>query len=383
MKTIPIILLLLLMSLASTAQDSLLSVSLAQTEAVDTSKVAEVSIPKIKQKVSKVRNNKAISRVKPDTTLSRIMYQDSVILTRIDKLGVDVNSLSEETSKLGKVIANEQNGQFQSLLSMKRIYICFSLAVLIILAIFFVLAILLYSKYQKLFFTRAVSELKDSFDGLTTNLNKLIARQSDGLKENIAVHASELKNAVDGRTSQLKEIIDGQTSELKECFKQINANEPITEILLPPTEMDCVAYDDAVQAFVNINNYIYDLRRHNSLIIPYILWFTSENMKQPHVDISNVSEDDRSKIALLVSKIGQFKQNHMQAINRYLSRTRNGESYATCLRCPIKGQFDPELDQHLLGEDLKRGEEINSVYKIGYLFHDSKAYPYREKSLII
>lgn len=167
MKTIPIILLLLLMSLASTAQDSLQSVSLAQTEAVDTSKVAEVSIPKIKQKVSKVRNNKAISRVKPDTTLSRIMYQDSVILTRIDKLGVDVNSLSEETSKLGKVIANEQNRQFQSLLSMKRIYICFSLAVLIILAIFFVLAILLYSKYQKLFFTRAVSELKDSFDGLT------------------------------------------------------------------------------------------------------------------------------------------------------------------------------------------------------------------------
>lgn len=151
MKTIPIILLLLLMSLASTAQDSLLSVSLAQTEAVDISKVAKVSIPKIKQKVSKIRNNKAISRVKPDTTLSRIMYQDSVILTRIDKLGVDVNSLSEETSKLGKVIANEQNRQFQSLLSMKRIYICFSLAVLIILAIFFVLAILLYSKYQKLF----------------------------------------------------------------------------------------------------------------------------------------------------------------------------------------------------------------------------------------
>lgn len=151
MKTIPIILLLLLMSLASTAQDSLQSVSLAQTEAVDTSKVAEVSIPKIKQKVSKVRNNKAISRVKPDTTLSRIMYQDSVILTRIDKLGVDVNSLSEETSKLGKVIANEQNRQFQSLLSMKRIYICFSLAVLIILAVFFVLAILLYSKYQNFF----------------------------------------------------------------------------------------------------------------------------------------------------------------------------------------------------------------------------------------
>lgn len=161
------------MSLASTAQDSLQSVSLAQTEAVDTSKVAEVSIPKIKQKVSKVRNNKAISRVKPDTTLSRIMYQDSVILTRIDKLGVDVNSLSEETSKLGKVIANEQNRQFQSLLSMKRIYICFSLAVLIILAVFFVLAILLYSKYQKLFFTRAVSELKDSFDGLTGKATRL------------------------------------------------------------------------------------------------------------------------------------------------------------------------------------------------------------------
>lgn len=434
MKTISIILLLLL-PFVSRAQDSLQSVSSAPVDTIHSSEVVksnihqnETRLPPINKQnhfsvkpdttlfrimsqdsviLSKINelevdiNNlaKTLSlgmvsikklneqnhfSVKPDATLSRIMSQDSVILSRIDEFGVDINNTIAKTLSLGMASAKEQNEQLQSLLFMIRISICLLVAVLIVLVAFFALSILLYSKRQKQICTETKSELKGIFNGLTSELNDFISRQSSELKECIIGQTSELKNGIDGLTSQLQELIARQTSELKEGYiGQTNAEEQIEEPLLPPTERERVAYDDAVQAFVNINNYIYDLKRYNSLITPYILWLVNENVEHPHVDISSVSDEDRSRIALLVSKIDQFKQNHVQAINRYLSRTMKGKNYATCLRCPIKGHFDPALDQHLLGEDLEHGEEIHSVYKIGFLFPDSKAHPYREKSLII
>lgn len=149
------------------------------------------------------------------------------------------------------------------------------------------------------------------------------------------------------------------------------------------TENDMIAYDDAVQAFVNINDSIYDLRRYNALIVPYIFWFANENQQVPILDLSSLSDETRSKVALLASRIEQFKKNYEQTITRCVSRIKPNEKFTDCLRCPLNGKFDPDLDQHLLGEDLALGAEIHSVYKLGFLFPSSRNYPYREKALII
>lgn len=150
----------------------------------------------------------------------------------------------------------------------------------------------------------------------------------------------------------------------------------------PLSDADVVAYNDAIQAFVNINNNIYGLKKHNALITPYMMWLVSDCPK-PNVDASSISDEERSKVALLASHIEQFKKNYEQAIRRYLIRSKNEKAFEDCIRCPIDGTFNPELDQHLLGLDFENGEKIRSVYKMGFLFPDSKAYPYREKSLII
>lgn len=174
---------------------------------------------------------------------------------------------------------------------------------------------------------------------------------------------------------------------------EINVDEPkhdnpvitstIVEDEVPPlSDADVVAYNDAIQAFVNIDNYIYDLKKHNALITPYMIWLVSDCPK-PNVDASSLSDEERSKVALLASKIEQFKKNYEQAIRRYLLRSKNEKTLEDCIRCPIDGTFNPELDQHLLGLDFENGEKIRSVYKMGFLFPDSKAYPYREKSLIL
>ncbi len=68
------------------------------------------------------------------------------------------------------------------------------------------------------------------------------------------------------------------------------------------SEEDLVAYNDSVQAFVNINDYIYGLKRYNTLILPYISWFACGGEK-PHVCCDTLSDEERSNIALLVMKI--------------------------------------------------------------------------------
>ena len=176
-------------------------------------------------------------------------------------------------------------------------------------------------------------------------------------------------------------LIENSVDELN--HDNIVTTSPIAENEVPQlSDADVVAYNDAIQAFVNIDNYIYDLKKHNALITPWMMWLASDCPK-PNVVTSSLPDEERTKVSLLVSKIEQFKNNHEQAINRYLIRSKSQKTFEDCVRCPLKGSFNSELDQHLLGEDLEDGEEIRSVYKMGYHFPDSKAYPYREKSLIL
>ena len=141
MKTIPIILLLLLFPFVSMAQDSLQSVYSVPGDSIHSSEVVKYNITR-----NETRNDFS---EKPDTTLSRIMLQDSVILSKIDEIGVDINNFVAKTLSLGMASAKKQNEQLQSLLVMIRISVCLLVAVIVILVAFFVLLILLYSNAKK------------------------------------------------------------------------------------------------------------------------------------------------------------------------------------------------------------------------------------------
>lgn len=144
-----------------------------------------------------------------------------------------------------------------------------------------------------------------------------------------------------------------------------------------------VAYDDAIQTFVNINDYIYNLRRYNSLISPYICWFASNEGPCPEVSLDSLTEEEKSKVTLLVTKIMQFKKYNEKAINTFLKCASNNKSYADCIRYPFNAEFDSEQDQHLLGDNIINGEKIKAVYKLGFFFPHSSKYPYLEKSLVL
>ena len=150
---------------------------------------------------------------------------------------------------------------------------------------------------------------------------------------------------------------------------------------------DVVAYNDGIQAFVNINNYVYDLRRHNALMTRLLQFWAGAEVPSVQVkdmvDLKSVPEEERSHLSLLILKIEQFKRNNQPAIERYLKLSGKRQNYVDCVRCPLGQKFDDELDQNLLGDEMREGQIVEQVFKLGFNFPDSRFYPYREKALVL
>lgn len=181
--------------------------------------------------------------------------------------------------------------------------------------------------------------------------------------------------------TQKLQILQDDILEIKQMLCE--KGEPTTTP--QPTPEDIIAYNDAIQAFAHINNCIYDLRQHNTLIMPLITCLAQGDTQQDLlslIDLKTQPEQERIKISLLISKIKQFLTNNKPAIDHYLSFTTDS-SYKDCIRCPIGEIFSDEQDENLLGDRMLDGQKVKSVFKLGFYFPDSKEYPYREKSSII
>lgn len=333
MKKIIITALWLLIPAGLTAQDSLQAITPTTTEVIGTTELAgnqttqKAPPPKMHKKKRKTKEFRVLH-------VDSVLRHDSAMSARVEELRKDMIGLKASLAETMSERNSAWRDQSQSLSASTQLAVRLSMAALAVLVILLVTAVAM------------------NF-WLGMQIRRVVA------------------------TSVPEPDMDTPTPEPEVAEP---APEPAPE---PLTEADCVAYNDAVHAFVNINNYVHDLRRYNALISPYISWFASDDMEQPQVDFSGLPDEERSKIALLVSKIGQFKHNHVPAINRYLARSQKKETFSACTRCPINGSFSPELDQHLFGDDLETGNSIKAVYKLGFFFPDSKDYPYREKSMIL
>lgn len=215
-------------------------------------------------------------------------------------------------------------------------------------------------------FLSALDEIRQAIEHSCNDMAATMVKNNDNVGDNNDTIVQLLKDMND--RLQLLSLQDG-SNEAKEVPSQY-----------------VVAYDDAVQAFVNINNYIYDLKAHNSRIVKLLEFFSTDVDRadvKTLVNFDGLSDEERSKLSLLVAKVEQFKRNNLPSINRYLKYACVGKTYADCVRCPIGRGFDNELDANLLGDDMVDGDIVSTVYKLGFLFPGSKSYPYREKSLVL
>lgn len=330
---------------AVNAQDSLLvqqQQNPTQLELVDTS-LLKSTAPSPKYVISnKNTKKKAISYLK-SVPLDSLQVRDSILLNKFDSI------LNIKLSKLGidrSLINNETYDE----VFLQKLYWLGGIFVLVMLLVCFSIITYLLKRINK------VNDVMKSFQ--------------DSQPQIINALADEISNKIS---------VNGITNNSNVSVTNVNKKEI--------TDIDISAFNDGVQAFVNINNYIYDLRKYNEIILPLMKCMSTASEDIDHakklVGLETLSEEERSEISLLVAKIEQFKKNNLSAIIAYLEKAGNNYSFDKCIRFPLGMKFSKDQDQHILGEDLDESYVVERVFKLGFYFPTSKSYPYREKSLIL
>ncbi len=139
--------------------------------------------------------------------------------------------------------------------------------------------------------------------------------------------------------------------------------EEINNSRLTPDQM--MVYNEAVRAFMTLNNHIYELRRFRKELQPLIKWLATNGEKpkwdESNVELNNVGEE-----------IANFLTMQVPFINASLCMvSQEGLTYADIVHAPVNGTFNAALDEEPTGAIVEKGTPVTFVLRLGYLFPES------------
>ncbi len=141
-------------------------------------------------------------------------------------------------------------------------------------------------------------------------------------------------------------------------------------------EQDMV-YNEAVRAFISLNDKIYDLRYLHKELQPIIQWVATDGEK-PVVDTTD------ERIVALMEDIEKFLVTEVPFINACINTiTDDGTTYADYIRAAVGKPIDPAIDIEYNGTEVPADSTIKYVLKLGYFFPESRIAYHPVKSIVI
>lgn len=138
-----------------------------------------------------------------------------------------------------------------------------------------------------------------------------------------------------------------------------------------------MVYNEAVRAFITLNNRIYDLRQHRKELQPIIQWLATDG-KKPDIP------QDIPELVSLAEDIQKFLTSQQPFINACLSTVNNDElTYTDYVQAPVGGTFDAALDEEPTGIKVENGSPITFVLKLGYFFPESTIAIHPVKAIVL
>lgn len=138
-----------------------------------------------------------------------------------------------------------------------------------------------------------------------------------------------------------------------------------------------MVYNEAVRAFITLNNRIYELRQYRDDLQPLIRWLATD-AEQPEV------KSDNEALQQLAGEIDKFLTTQLPFINACISNVTHDEmTYTDCVHAPIKGAFDKTLDEEPTGDVVEQGTAIKYVLKLGYFFPESTIAIHPVKAIVL
>lgn len=138
-----------------------------------------------------------------------------------------------------------------------------------------------------------------------------------------------------------------------------------------------MVYNEAVRAFITLNNRIYDLRQHRKELQPIIQWLATDG-KKPDIP------QDIPELVSLAEDIQKFLTSQQPFINACLSTVNNDElTYTDYVQAPVGGTFDATLDEEPTGIKVEDGTPVTFVLKLGYFFPESTIAIHPVKAIVL
>ena len=138
-----------------------------------------------------------------------------------------------------------------------------------------------------------------------------------------------------------------------------------------------MVYNEAVRAFITINERIYELRKHRKELQPLIQWLATDG-ERPAITF------EQEELETLANEIETFLTTQLPFINACLSTINDDElTYTDSVHAPIDGTFDAALDEEPTGADVKDGTPVSFVLKLGYFFPESTIALHPVKAIVL
>lgn len=138
-----------------------------------------------------------------------------------------------------------------------------------------------------------------------------------------------------------------------------------------------MVYNEAVRAFITINERIYELRKHRKELQPLIQWLATDG-ERPAITF------EQEELETLTNEIETFLTTQLPFINACLSTINDDElTYTDSVHAPIDGTFDAALDEEPTGADVKDGTPVSFVLKLGYFFPESTIALHPVKAIVL
>lgn len=149
-------------------------------------------------------------------------------------------------------------------------------------------------------------------------------------------------------------------------------------------EIDCqltadqeMVYNEAVRAFLSLNERIYQLRDAHKELQPLIQWLATDGEKP-----KTVSADER--INELADDIQKFLVTQLPFINACIGTiSDDGTTFGDYIRAAVGQTFDPTLDVEQDGTEVRQGASIRFVLKLGYCFPQCRIASHPVKSIVL
>lgn len=138
-----------------------------------------------------------------------------------------------------------------------------------------------------------------------------------------------------------------------------------------------MVYNEAVRAFITINERIYELRKYRKELQPLIQWLATDG-EHPAITF------EQEELETLANEIETFLTTQLPFINACLSTINDDElTYTDSVHAPIDGTFDAALDEEPTGADVKDGTPVSFVLKLGYFFPESTIALHPVKAIVL